>query len=189
MTDESNLRTNLILSSHLRLGLLSGSFLQASRSKTYLYLSCVPRVPHAQPITRSVNLIPRITFNREYNWWSSSLYSLRYIKNLQKEVFSNSCTTSTCFLQRGVQRGSENRPSSYRMICKSSAQRHRAESEHKLARASVCSTSRIRRHSLHADSERTRNKYCGLLRTTTGIRICFFLVLRRSNVIVPRGKR
>jgi len=48
------------------------------------------------------------------------------IENLQKEVFSNSCTTSTYFLQHGAQKGSENRPSSYRMIFKSSVQRHQA---------------------------------------------------------------
>jgi hypothetical protein len=45
-------------------------------------------------------------------------------ENLQKEVFSNSCTTSKYFLQHGVQRGSKTLPSSYRMIIKSSVERH-----------------------------------------------------------------
>jgi len=45
-------------------------------------------------------------------------------ENLQKEVFSNSCTTSKYFLRHGVQRGSETLPSSYRMNMKSSVQRH-----------------------------------------------------------------
>jgi len=125
VTDESNLRKILILSAHLRLGLPGWFFPSGFPIKTMFVcvLSPIRVTCPAHHMLRG--LTPPMTFVGEYNWWIPR-YTLfgTATENLQKEVFSNSRTTSTNFLQHGVQRGSETLPSCYRNIIKSSVQRH-----------------------------------------------------------------
>jgi len=140
------------------------------------------------------DLIPRITSDGEYNWWRYSLYSLRYShrKLTERSVFQfvhNVHTLSSTWCPKRLWEPSHFLPYDFYKFCSKTSGR----SEHKLARASVCSTSRLRRQSHHADSEGTLSN-CRFATGTVGFffwvkafAYVFLSVLRQRNVIVPRG--